>query len=181
MHLAFGSPGGRPTTQQVALALATLGVEAENVRLAPDQTRGRTLLLADGPTGPLEVTVLGRDERDAQFVNKAWRFVMYRDSGPTLFRSRLQEVEHEAYLLLRAEREGVRVPELVEVGQAGPDAAVLVTRAVDGRSLADIPDAEVTDEMLASIWRSVARLQAGRHRARSAGCCATSSCSTEET
>ena len=146
VHLAFGSPGGRPTTQQVALALSVLGVDVDNVRLAPEQTLGRTLMLADAPDGPLDVTVLGRDERDAQFAAKAWRFVMYRDSGPTLFRSRLQEVEHEAYVLLRAAREGVRVPELVEVGQAGPDAAVLVTRAVGGRRLADVPVAEVTSD-----------------------------------
>ncbi len=159
VHLVFGSPGGRPTTQQVALALATLGVDAEHVELAPVQTLGRTLMLADSPQGRLTVTVLGRDERDARFLNKAWRFLFYRDSGPTLFHSRLQEVEHEAFILLRAEREGVRTPEFVEVGQAGPDAAVLVTRAVAGRSLADLAPDEVTDDLLRTIWGGVARFQ----------------------
>ena len=159
VHLAFGSPGGRPTTQQVALALASLGVEADNVRLAPDQNLGRTLMLADAPDGPLDVTVMGRDERDARWFNKSWRWLLYRDSGPTLFHSRLQEVEHEAYLLLRATREGVDVPELVEVGQAGPDAAVLVTRAVTGTELADLPVDAVTDDLLVRVWTAVGKLQ----------------------
>ena len=119
VHLAFGSPGGRPTTDQVALALASLGVDADEVRLAGVQNLGRTLMLANGPDGPLDITVLGRDERDARFVNKAWRFLVYRDSGPTLFHSRLQEVEHEAYLILRAEREGVRSPNSSRLGRPG--------------------------------------------------------------
>ena len=159
VHLVFGSPGGRPTTQQVALALASLGVDAEHLELAPVQTLGRTLMLADDPQGPLTVTVLGRDERDARFLNKAWRFLFYRDSGPTLFHSRLQEVEHEAFILLRAEREGVHTPEFVEVGQAGPDAAVLVTRGVAGRTLAELAPDEVTDDILRSVWEGVARFQ----------------------
>lgn len=159
VHLAFGSPGGRPTTQQVSLALASLGVDAEHLRLAPVQTLGRTLMLADGSDGPLAVTVLGRDERDARFVNKAWRFLVYRDSGPTLFHSRLQEVEHEAFILLRAEREGVLTPAFLEVGQAGPDAAVLVTRVVDGRRLSELPAAEVTDAQLRTVWQDVGRFQ----------------------
>lgn len=157
VHLLFGSPGGRPTAQQVELALASLGVDAEDVRLAPVQTLGRTLMLADAPDGPLAVTVLGRDERDARFVNKAWRFLFYRDSGPTLFHSRLQEVEHEAYILLRADRAGVATPEFVEVGQAGPDAAVLVVRQAPGRPLADLAPDEVTDDLLRRIWGGVAR------------------------
>src|SRR5262245_20323933 len=159
VHLAFGSPGGRPTTNQVALALASLGVEADDVRLAPVQNLGRTLMLADGPDGPLDITVMGRDERDARWFNKSWRWLVYRDSGPTLFHSRLQEVEHEAYLLLRATREGVDVPDLVEVGQAGPDAAVLVTRTVQGTSFADMPAESVDDALLVRIWTAVGKLQ----------------------
>jgi uncharacterized membrane protein YbhN (UPF0104 family)/tRNA A-37 threonylcarbamoyl transferase component Bud32 len=159
VHLAFGSPGGRPTINQVALTLASLGVDADNLQLAPVQNLGRTLMLADGPTGPLDITVLGRDERDAHFASKAWRFLVYRDSGPTLFHSRLQEVEHEAYLLLRAEREGVAVPNVVEVGQAGPDAAVLVTEAVDGTPVADLSTEQVDDGLLREIWSVAAKLR----------------------
>ena len=51
LHLAFGSPAGRPTVAQVAGALDELGVTATNVRLAPDQARGYTVMLADGADG----------------------------------------------------------------------------------------------------------------------------------
>ena len=60
---------------------------------------------------------------------------------------------------MRAEREGVAVPELVEVGQAGPDAAVLVTRTVAGRPLAALSADELDDDCLHRVWTSVAKLQ----------------------
>ena len=160
IHAAFGSPGGRPTLGQIALALDELGVDATELALAPTQLLGRTAVQAASADGPLDVTVIGRDERDARYLSKAGRFLRYRDSGPALFHSRLQEVEHEAYLLLRAERSGVRVPHFVEVGVAGPDAAVLVTRTVDGRALAELPTAEITDAVLEACWQEAAALHA---------------------
>ena len=48
---------------------------------------------------------------------KVWRFVIYRDSGPTLILDRLQQVEHEAYLTLMAERSGVLVPDVLAAGR----------------------------------------------------------------
>ncbi len=158
IHVAFGSPGGRPTLTQIALALAELGVDTTDLELARTQLFGRTAVTALSAGGPLDVTVIGRDERDARYLAKAFRFLRHRDAGPALFHSRLQEVEHEAYVLLRAERSGVRVPELVEVGVAGPDAAVLVPRTVDGRALADLLLVEVTDEVLGAAWQQVAAL-----------------------
>ena len=59
--------------------------------------------------GPLWVRVIGRDEADSQFFAKLWRFVVYKDSGPQLYLSREQDVEHEAYTLLLAQRAGVQV------------------------------------------------------------------------
>ena len=158
IHVAFGSPGGRPTLPQIALALDELGVDATDLTLAPTQRLGRTAVLAVGDDGPIDVTVIGRDERDARYLAKAFRFLRYRDSGPALFHSRLQEVEHEAYVLLRAERSGVRVPEFVEVGVAGPDAAVLVTRTVEGRPLVELTGSDLTDDVLAGCWRQAAAL-----------------------
>ena len=46
VHLAFGSPGGRPTAAQVAASLAELGVTASDVHLAPTQPTGWSLFLA---------------------------------------------------------------------------------------------------------------------------------------
>lgn len=169
IHLAFGSPGGRPTLAQIELALAELGVAVRDLTVRPDSPMGRTLLDGTSDDGPVEVTVIGRDERDARYLSKALRFLVYRDSGPALFHSRLQEVEHEAYVVLRAEQAGVRVPGLVEVGLAGPQAAVLVQRSVPGPALAVAEG--VTEELLVATWRQVGTLHGARiaHGALDAG------------
>ena len=63
--------------------------------------------------------------------------MLYKDAGPKLHLTRLGEVEHEAYVTLLAERAEVRVPPVVVAGVAGPSAALLVIRPVDGRRLRD--------------------------------------------
>jgi uncharacterized membrane protein YbhN (UPF0104 family)/tRNA A-37 threonylcarbamoyl transferase component Bud32 len=162
IHLAFGSPGGRPTTAQVVACLVQLGVPATDVHLAPRQPTGATLMLAHDDEGPLELKVIGRDEADAQLLGKLWRAVFYKDSGPTLFLTRLQQVEHEAYTALRAKDGGVRVPDVITVGTAGPNAALLIERPIDGQRLANLDPTAVTDDLLHQVWGQVARLHAVR-------------------
>ena len=150
--LALRAPAGRPSVEQVDAALGELGIEVEDVRLAPERRQGATLLLATTPAGdPLSVKVLGRDQRDAQFLSKAWRWLTTKDSGPTLYLTRRQEVEHEAFVDLLAARGGVAVPEVVAATTAGPDAALLVERRPVGRTLDDLADDEATDEVLATV------------------------------
>jgi uncharacterized membrane protein YbhN (UPF0104 family)/tRNA A-37 threonylcarbamoyl transferase component Bud32 len=155
VHLAFGSPGGRPTTAQVSAALHDLtGLEA-SVTLAPKQPRYGTIMLADGDDGPLWIRVLGRDEADAQFIAKVGRAVLYKDAGPKMHLTRLSEVEHEAYVTLLAERADVRVPPVVVAGVAGPSAALLVIRPVDGTRLSDVDVTLITDTVLDDLWGQV--------------------------
>jgi uncharacterized membrane protein YbhN (UPF0104 family)/tRNA A-37 threonylcarbamoyl transferase component Bud32 len=160
LHLVFGSPAGRPTATQVAAALEELGVPASNVRLAPDQARGFTVMLADRADGPpLRVRVYGRDAADTQLVGKFWRFLVYKDSGATLTLTRLQQVEHEALCQIVAQNAGAHVPELVAAGVAGPSAALLVTSLPEGERFADVANQETT---LRTLWRQVAALRAKR-------------------
>jgi uncharacterized membrane protein YbhN (UPF0104 family) len=158
LHLAFGSPAGRPTTAQVVASLEDLGVRVERAELVPRQSRGFTRMTAtttDGETLP--VKVYGRDAADTQFVAKAWRFLAYKDSGPTLTITRLQQVEHEALCLYAARASSVCVPEVVAAGVAGPSAAILVTRSPESSPLdADDP---LLDQRLRALWRGVARLR----------------------
>jgi uncharacterized membrane protein YbhN (UPF0104 family)/tRNA A-37 threonylcarbamoyl transferase component Bud32 len=158
VHLIFGSPGGRPTRQQVAAALGELEVPTTSVELAPVQSSSATLMVAADELGPLHVRVLGRDEADSQFWSKAWRWLLYKDSGPELHLTRLADVEHEAYTLLLAQRVGVRVPDVVVAGAAGPDAALLVTRPLEGPRLADADAKSLTDKRLADAWDQLRRL-----------------------
>jgi len=162
VHLVFGSPGGRPTRAQVAAALHELGIPAEGVELAPLQTTGATRMVAHDAEGPLTVQVLGRDEADAQLVAKLTRGLLYKDGGPTVHLTRLEDVEHEAYTLLLAGRGGVRGPEVVAAGTAGPGAALLVTRPVEGTLLGEAEPRQVNARALDAVWKQAAALRAAR-------------------
>ncbi|MDQ1432735.1 MAG: hypothetical protein QOF40_3337, partial [Actinomycetota bacterium] len=160
VHLVFGSPGGRPTAAQVAATLGELGVPADHVGLTAKQPRTGTVMSARDDGGPLEVRVLGRDEADAQLLSKFWRFFAYKDGGPTLHLTRLEDVEAEAYALLLAERAEVEVPTVVVAGTAGPGMALIASRPVGGTRLADC--GAITDAQLADLWRQVAALHEAR-------------------
>ncbi|MDX6228952.1 MAG: hypothetical protein QOI76_2342 [Frankiales bacterium] len=163
IHLLFGSPGGRPTPSQVEGALHDLGVlGATDLRLAPVQPPEHTLMHASDGAAGLVVKVLGRDERDARLFAKMWKFLYYKDSGPTLFLTRIQEVEHQAYLTLLARNSGVRVPALVVAGMGGPGTVLLAERDVGGRVLAELEGSEVDEALLVDVWAQTAQL----HRAR---------------
>lgn len=144
--LVFGSPAGLPSADDVRLLLRELGIGASSVHPAARQVWGVAKYEASGiggADGParLGIAVYGRDAADARLLTKAGRFVFYRDSGPSLTITRLQQVEHEAYLTLRADRAGVAVPEIVEAGLAGPSKdALLVSRLPEiarGRTTGD--------------------------------------------
>jgi uncharacterized membrane protein YbhN (UPF0104 family)/tRNA A-37 threonylcarbamoyl transferase component Bud32 len=162
VHLAFKSPGGRPTSAQVAAALEELGVNAKEVHLAPVQETGRTVMVSEDADGPLSVTVFGRDEADAQFIAKLSRSIAYKDSGDRMYLTRIQQVEHQAYTMLLARDAGARVPSVVVAGVAGPNAALLVTRSPAGTRLIDLEESAVTDALLDAIWAQAISL--GRAR-----------------
>lgn len=163
IHLLFGSPGGRPTPAQVQTALHDLGVlAAGDVRLAPVQPAEHTVMHAIDGTAALVVKVLGRDERDARLISKVWKFLYFKDSGPTLFLTRIQEVEHQAYLTLLARNNGVRVPPLVVAGTGGPGTVLIAERDVGGRVFAELEPAEIDDELLTDVWAQAAALHHAR-------------------
>ena len=168
VRLAFGSPLGLPSADDVRLLLEELGIGASDVHPATRQVWGVARYEATeirGAEGParLGVAVYGRDAADARLLTKAGRFVLYRDSGPSLTITRLQQVEHEAYLTLRAGRAGASVPEIVEAGTAGPSRdALLVSRLPPGPALADADPGAVTDAMLDDLYRQLLILRRAR-------------------
>lgn len=162
VHLVFGSPGGRPTAAQVQAALVELGVDARDVHLLPAQPTTGTAMSARDDAGELAVRVLGRDEADAQLMSKFWRSLAYKDGGPALHTTRLEDVEAQAYALLLAERAGVQVPAVVVAGTAGPGAALIASRPLPGAAMCDLDAGGVTDALLTALWQQVAALHAAR-------------------
>jgi uncharacterized membrane protein YbhN (UPF0104 family)/tRNA A-37 threonylcarbamoyl transferase component Bud32 len=163
-HLLIGTPAATPSANQVARALADLGVTVADLALVPEQVWGETRFEATAPDGGgVHVDVIGRDATDARLFAKLWRFIWYKDSGPTLALTRTQQLEHRAYLLLLAERAGVPVPDVVIAGVAGPnDTALLVMRDPGGVPLRDLAPVRITDAVLDDVWANVQRLHGAR-------------------
>jgi glycosyltransferase 2 family protein len=167
VRLVFGSPLGLPSAGDVRLLLEEFGIWASDVRPAARQVWGVAKFEAVSTgrlgSGRLGIAVYGRDAADARLLTKAGRFLLYRDSGPSLTLTRLQQVEHEAYLTLRAGQAGVTVPEIAEAGTAGPARdALLVSRLPPGMALADASAAEISDAMLDDLYRQLLILRRAR-------------------
>ncbi|MET1010893.1 MAG: lysylphosphatidylglycerol synthase transmembrane domain-containing protein [Actinomycetota bacterium] len=152
VHLLFGSPGGRLTLDQVTGVLGELGVEATATREAALQPRGVALTLASTSEGdPLLVKVFGRDAWDGQLVAATWYAIWHR-GAKRVRAGRLEQVEHEAFLTLAAERGGVPVMSVVAAGETDQGDAVLVLDA-SARSLSSLDASEVGDELLRDTWK----------------------------
>jgi uncharacterized protein (TIRG00374 family) len=165
VRLVFGSPLGLPSANDVRLLLEEFGIRTGEVRPAARQVWGVAKFEATEAVPPdrLGVAVYGRDAADARLLTKAGRFLLYRDSGPSLTITRLQQVEHEAYLTLRAGQAGITVPEIAEAGEVGPSRdALLVSRLPPGRALSDANAAEVSDVMLDDLYRQLLILRQAR-------------------
>ncbi len=158
VHLAFGSPGTRPTIPRITEALARLGIAARDVRFAPDQHASSTLVLADDDQGPLRIRLVARDDSHAQLLAKLWTTLFYKRSGPRFTWSRVQQVEHEAYMMLVAAQGGVHVPTVVVAGSGGPRAALLVQRPIPGTTLTELDPDRITNAVLVKLWTDVAAL-----------------------
>ena len=169
VRLIFGSPLGLPSAEDVRQLLGELGISARNVQALPRQVWGvakyqATETRQPGAPGQLiAISVYGRDAADAKLLTKTGRFLLYRDSGPGLTVTRLQQVEHEAYLTMRAGQADVAVPEIVEAGTAGSAKdALLVYRCPAGHRLSDADGSEVTDATLDDLYRQLLTLREAR-------------------
>jgi uncharacterized membrane protein YbhN (UPF0104 family) len=159
VHLVIGSPGGIPSANSVRQILQSMGVDAEPRSIG--RRRGVVVVDAQGWNGEeLDVKIYGRDAWDGQLLVKLWRFFWYRDSGTAISLSRLQQVEHEAFLTLLAERNGVPVDYIVAADKNVIGDAVLVVRR-DGPLLSDVPSMP-NDLQLDAMWAALAAL----HRTR---------------
>ncbi len=147
VRLSLGSPLGLPSAGELLVLLGDLDIAATDVVPLPRQEWGAGRFAATLAGAPVDVSFYGRDAADAQLLAKTFRFLLFRSSGPTLTFTRRQQVEHEAYLTLMAERAGARVPRVLAAGPAGPARdALLVTRPPAGRRLSEFPPWMPPDE-----------------------------------
>ncbi len=169
VRLIFGSPLGLPSAEDVRELLEELRIQARDVRAATRQVwgvaryRATEICPGDSRGRRLGIEVYGRDAADAKLLTKAGRFLLYRDSGSSLTLTRLQQVEHEAFLTLQAGQAGVAVPEIIDAGTAGPSGdALLVSGLPAGTMLSEADAAEIGDGTLDDLYRQLLTLRRAR-------------------
>ena len=160
----FGVPDRRIGPAEIAAAFDSAGLPVARVEPAAVEAKGSRPFTADSEDGePLFIKVLGSDQRDADLLYRAYRFIRLRDIGDTRpAASLIQAAEHQALVAVMAERAGVAVPAVHQVIKAGDGSALLAMDRVDGSSLDLIPAQRLSDAVIRELWTQVDRL----HRAR---------------
>jgi undecaprenyl-diphosphatase len=161
--VGFGAPDRRMGADEVMDALVAGGLPVTSVDPAIVVGRGARPFVATTSEGTrLFVKALGQDERDADLLYRAYRFIRLRRLGDVRPAASLrQAVEHQALVGLMAEQSGVQVPHVDRVAEAPDGSALLVMDYVDGCSLEQVTGDEITDTLLEKLWVDVDRL----HRA----------------
>jgi hypothetical protein len=160
----MGAPSRRPSAGAIADGLAAVGLPLRELEPASVDARGSTPYFGVGADGTrLFVKALGDDERSADLLFRIYRRLQRRDFGDERpFSSLRRSVEHEALVALSASVLDIRTPPLRAFATAEPNGYVLAYEAIDGRSLDRVDPTDVTDEVLAAIWRLLGDLR--RHR-----------------
>ncbi|MFD6418270.1 flippase-like domain-containing protein [Streptomyces sp. NPDC060194] len=185
---AVGSPNVRPTGQSLLARLRHVGFRPVSAMRAEDHLaeetaeddpagssptpsgrhadmhdRGRRyfVTLEDGP--PLDVTVVDREQQAHGYFYRLWRRVTLRSIGTSRsLQSLRQALEQEALLAYAAIAAGANAPKLIATSELGPDAVMLVYEHIGGRSLDELSEDELTDDLMRSAWRQVRALQSRR-------------------
>ncbi|MFJ6212875.1 lysylphosphatidylglycerol synthase domain-containing protein [Streptomyces sp. NPDC092296] len=157
----IGSPNVRPTGQSLLLGLRKVGFQpltAHRAPAGPGDTRRYYVVQADGAP-PLDVHVIDREQQASGFFYRLWRRLQLRAVAVRRSPQSLREaLEQEALIAYAAAASGALAPHLVATSELGPDAAILVYEHIDGRTLDELPDQEVTDGLQVSFWESVRAL-----------------------
>jgi len=160
--LVFGTPDIEPRAADIAATLSRSGFQLLDAHPASVDARGSTPWFATTiDDRRLFVKVLNQDNRSADLMFRAFRFLTFRSSGDERpFPSLRRAVEHEALMSMRASSAGIRTPRLEAVSTIGTDSMLLAFVAIDGDSLDRVDDDDVTDEVLDGVWSQLAAMRA---------------------
>ena len=162
--VALGAPTRRPSAEAIKEGLALSGVPLESLDAASVDARGSTPYFGTAADGSKYfVKALGDDQRSADLLFRLYRSVQRHDLGDERpFSSLRRAVEHEAFLALAVRDLGILTPRVRAFASAEPNAFVLAYEAVEGKSLDGVPPDQITDDVLADVWRQLGRLRSHR-------------------
>jgi len=144
IHLLFGTPIPVPAAAEVNNLLQDLRITAGSARAVPYQQWGLTRFTAIDESGrTLRIALYSRDARQSQLSAKVYRSLIYRRDAAPFALTRQQQIEHEAYITLLAQRAAPgHTAELVVTDILGAsDDAVVVTATHAGQLLHELLDA----------------------------------------
>lgn len=159
--LLLGRPSRRPTLGAVTAALTGSGLPPADLHPAVVDARGSVPYVATLQDGDRVFTkVMGADNRAADLLFRAYRFLRLKDVGDERpFSSLRRTVEHEALVSLLVRDAGARTPRLRAIAPVGSDSFLLSYDLVDGSTLDRLPPDAVTAPVLSRIWEQVAVLR----------------------
>ncbi|WBP88106.1 lysylphosphatidylglycerol synthase transmembrane domain-containing protein [Kitasatospora cathayae] len=154
---AVGTPDPRPRPGEVLRALRDSGLRpVEALPAGPDHYRIRQA--EERPE--LDVQLLDRQAVTAAAVQRAWRRLRLRTAPhPRALRSPRTGLEHEALVTYAALAAGVRTRRIAATAGLGHDTALIAYEHLAGRTLDQLDDSEITDELLTDAWSQLALLQ----------------------
>jgi len=160
--LIFGRRDLAPNAHEIQRSLHSVGLQLCEVDHLSVDARG------SAPWGGLCVSgekifvkALGRDERSADLMFRAYRWIRLRKTGDHRpFVSLQRAVEHEALVSLQASAIGIRTPRILGVTDVGVDGMMLAYEAIEGVSADQHED--ISDEALVAVWQMVSKLHSKR-------------------
>jgi glycosyltransferase 2 family protein len=163
LRYALGTTTGRPTAAEIAAAISADHMPIVAIRrVANGSSEVRRYFATARDGSSLDITVFDRDQQAADAFYRLYRRVRVKAqvsrSAPLSLEG---AIERQALLIYATEDSGVLTPRLRAVLRVGPDAAVIATDHVEGRTLAEL-GAATTDEQLRRVWDAV--LQLHRHQ-----------------
>jgi len=158
--VAFGAPTRRASLGEAAAGAARAGVPVSDLVATPGRAATHHFeAVTRVERRPVTVTLVGRDDRDAELLARSVRALTTKavDDRPLRLRGETR-LKQEALCTLAARRL-VPAPDVLGVGETPDGDAVLVLAAVDGPSLTDF---DVDDDALREVWTHAARLREHR-------------------
>ncbi len=157
VHLVFGAPRGFPNPKELMARLAGQGLEVRDIEVLGREHGSFRVVTCNGEV--LHVRIVDRDRREADWLYRAWRLIVFRDPGEDQdARGTEHTVEHEALAYLLASQHGVAVPDVVWVRRVSEGESALVRRWLDGHDLRRLGADD--QAQLVAAWRVIQQLHA---------------------
>jgi uncharacterized membrane protein YbhN (UPF0104 family)/tRNA A-37 threonylcarbamoyl transferase component Bud32 len=162
--LVFGSPSPGPRVTELVGAMRSAGLMPIGIRrMHDDGSSPHFAVDVEEDRGTLFVKVRSPSDRSSDLLNRLWGSVRLRSSEVERpFSSLKRQVEHEAFAATLARDRGAEVPGTVALGATGHGAVFLASTWVEAAPVADADPAQLTDEVLNSLWSQIALLGEAR-------------------